>query len=765
MLIVVAMIGVLAGVAFIAVGRYLRSMTQLEYDGIAKEIFIAAQNHLTMAESQGYLQTNGHGSPESGSSAGSGDASQSAPQNGTDGIYYFVVNRGDLFQAGGSQVLKLMLPFGAVDETVRLGGSYVIRYQAQPAIVMDVFYSAPGERFGHAFTAGEYTSLLRLANDGAKAARRSYGGDVIGWYGGEEARNLAVGDRLADPEIEIINAARLLVKVTDKNNGAGNLKLLITGVTSGEKASIILFCSGSGAGVSDNIKVEANGADGTYIVTLDDITESGQHFAELLPGFLPGEDIRVQAIADNTSELTNIAYSAEKTTNSIFAALEPAEAESGSGSSGTGGDTEAAALAGTVSIANIRHLENLDARVSKLGITTEGAEQVNDLSWDGFSEELGEDTRTVSVYTGAHAGSTPTEAGCFLPVIPQDEIDYEGGLHKVEGITVNVAGDAGIFASLSGGSVKSLLVTQSAITSTGAAGAGDSPGGSAGSGNAGLLAGSVSGTKVKGCAAFGTVSAAAGDAGGLIGMTSDSTIEGCYTAGHTVDGAYPQKTDGSAAYDVTSSSGAAGGLVGSIAGNTTIIASYSTCSVSGGTYAGGFAGSAAGGSITDCYAAGLVQEGTNAGAFAGSNSAALSGCWYYEAVNELADRDKNGSVVYMAPVGGEQNAGESQTAGVTALDASAASYNAFVGAPDTWQDAKPKDEMLKTWYQGKYNLKSVSALLGRPTQTEPSGESAGTYEYEVFSTHYGDWPAPEIFVINAGGGTSAGSSDGTAAGG
>ena len=54
-LIAVAIVLVLMGVAFIAVQNYQRSLRQLEYDGIAKEIFIAAQNHLTLADGQGLV--------------------------------------------------------------------------------------------------------------------------------------------------------------------------------------------------------------------------------------------------------------------------------------------------------------------------------------------------------------------------------------------------------------------------------------------------------------------------------------------------------------------------------------------------------------------------------------------------------------------------------------------------------------------------------------------------------------------------------------
>ena len=54
MLIVVAIRGVLAGVAFVAVQSYQEGMNQLELDTVAKEIFVAAQNHLTMARNEGY---------------------------------------------------------------------------------------------------------------------------------------------------------------------------------------------------------------------------------------------------------------------------------------------------------------------------------------------------------------------------------------------------------------------------------------------------------------------------------------------------------------------------------------------------------------------------------------------------------------------------------------------------------------------------------------------------------------------------------------
>ena len=142
MLIVLAIIGVLAGVAFIAAQNHQRSMAQLERDTIAKEIYFAAKNHLTMAESQGYL-TGTADSVDSKFFGWDEEADDSAKTGvtvnaNTGKIYFAVVNGGTSFAS--TPILDLMLPFGSIDETVRGGGSYIIRYQANPAIVLDVFY-------------------------------------------------------------------------------------------------------------------------------------------------------------------------------------------------------------------------------------------------------------------------------------------------------------------------------------------------------------------------------------------------------------------------------------------------------------------------------------------------------------------------------------------------------------------------------------------------------------------------------------------------
>ena len=171
-----------------------------------------------------------------------------------------------------------------------------------------------------------------------------------------------------------------------------------------------------------------------------------------------------------------------------------------------------------------------------------------------------------------------------------------------------------------------------------------------------------------------------------------------------------------------------------------------------GTTAGGFVGSADG-IISYCYATGLVSGATE-GAFAGScESGKATNCYYYEIINERKN-DQNG-FTYVAPVYGVETYD-----GIAALDANAQTYNVF-SLPDkagySWQPAVPYDDTLKDYYQDQYgksvyNLRTVTQLIA----LAPSDHSVVISDDALINTHYGDWPAPEIFVINTG--TSSGSS-------
>jgi len=778
LLVVVAIIMILASVSFIAVQRYQRSMAQLERNAVAKELFVAAQNHLTMAEGQSYPGVTNFGTQD--------------PDD--PNVYYFVYPGSGAYTDDATSVLDLMLPFGAIDETVRGGGSYIIRYQRRPALVLDAFYcSTAGSpaRFNHTIASGEYGTFLSYRNHLPSS------GYVVGWYGGEGFSEDAA--QLENPSIEVENAERLLVRVTDPNKGndQAQLKLIITGVDSGAQVAIPLSYPISHPRVDDNY----DSVNGVYTVVLDDITTVGLRFFELNDEndrtglLLPGENITVQAVAYSNQTRANIAYSGKVTTNSLFADLE----------------VDAAASATTAMIGNLRHLENLDDHISNVStgatpvvptaarqiadlgaIPTAGGDggagaTAPDLSWTGFVAAIHDAKPDSSTVTVCDRDGAATKDGCFMPVSPTYPLSYDGGHHAITEVKVDCDGPAGLFGAPTAAlNASNLCLYNFDITGTGDAGAlagalSDASSATnvvvrhgsgaddrllhtvhSASGSAGGLVGSLAGTaSVSRSAAAVVVSADAGDAGGLVGAsTSTGAITACYSGGHTQNGIYADAV----AHDVTAS-GAAGGLVGS-AGATAIRDSYSTCSVTGAT-AGGFVGTADG-ALQNCYCAGRVDgsgDGSVEGAFAGSLSGTPTLCRYLEIVNPRQPGDANPDNDYLTPLGGS-----GVHAGITRIDESADTYNAFVGAPALWREAEPCDARAdtgdyykvtadKTLPDGttqsaevvKYGLGPLSQL-GDTVQGEVrDADGALTVPADFVTVHYGDWPSPETYVRNAAG--------------
>ena len=775
MLLVIAIIGILSGVAFIAVWNYQRSMGQLERDNIAKEIFIAAQNHLTVAKGEGYRGVTDYGTME-----------------GDDGnVYYYIVTNGTVVRSGavpgGEGMFAQMLPFGSIDETVRGGGSYLIRYQPEAGLVLDVFYcstSGSPSKFNHQLSVDEYSQVMALKGDTHKGDRRTYEyGDnsILGWYGGEDAANLP-SLTLSPPDIKVLNRETLSVKVKDTSTSSGGaLRLLVKGV----KSEVEHYLNITTTMITDS--------EGYYTLVLDDITSQSQnlHFckrhyddmgASLLNGFIPGEDITVQAVAYSTTALANISYSAALTTNSLFASVN---------------DSNSDGVPDTAYISNFRHLENLDKAISGLGykdgityssdVDIVSAVQTTDLNWTDDSENNLDatywTTATVRKLNGEPVTDNP---GKYVPISPKNEnriggysCTYNGKNHSIS--NVKASDDyAGLFGNASNMSqISNLDLIDFTVTGTTSAGAlagklegctvtnvlarnsnNDSDAKITSSHTAGGLIGTMeAGTMVKYSAAAVIVSGSS-NAGGLIGSANGGIITGCYSGGHTCKGSYEKWVKGVQGdasypphdYDVTGET--AGGLIGN-ADSSTISNSYSTCSVSGtssGTSkSGGFVGSGSTSSnITNCYATGLLKKtlleanvaagsernaNNNVGAFAGSFTGTAENCSYYSIINEVRKKEQTGDKTtldhYLGAVGDKAS-----TSGITAFDLNADTYNTFTGAWDDWAPAEPYDTILVQYYSGKYPLKAIKEL----DATLPAG-------YFV-STHYGDWPSPEVFFLN-----------------
>ncbi|MBQ4381875.1 MAG: type II secretion system protein, partial [Oscillospiraceae bacterium] len=195
-LIVVAIIGVLAAVAFISVQSFMRGLTKLEYDGYAKEIFIAAQEHLSVAAGQGYLGRSGDDF---------GILDESNPEE--KGVYYIVKDSGTNVSAG---VLGLALPEGSVDEAIRSGGSFIIRYHKASATVLDVFYwSSDTGNYKHlAYSESDYTAFMN-SRDNYEALKTYTDSSVIGYYGGVSAKGLPTPKELQPITLTVSNGDEL----------------------------------------------------------------------------------------------------------------------------------------------------------------------------------------------------------------------------------------------------------------------------------------------------------------------------------------------------------------------------------------------------------------------------------------------------------------------------------------------------------------------------------------------------------------------------
>lgn len=718
-LVVVAIIVILAGVGFIALMSHMRNMEKLELDGQAKEIFVAAQNHLAMADSQGYLGKTGFGTEE-----------DAAAKND---VYYYVVGIGEGNTSLDSEndILSLMLPFASVDESARTSGSYIIRYQKSTATVMDVFYAKTTGRYRleSGLSTTDYTGTLKdYISDNTKVDLKNYGDTkaVIGYYGGVEAASLKKGDPLNAPGIQIINADKLQVIVTENNseevtNTAGyQLKLVVTGVTSGATKSYSL--SGSGT------------------ITLDDVTVSGMHFSGLTGEngrFFPGEDIRVKAIASNNQVLTNIAESAELKDNSLFASV-----------SGN-----------TAQIGYFRHFLNLDKVTSQLGVIIRTAEQTANLSWAEFKNHTG------------------FEGSCWPVNIDSDhELTlYDGKNKKISQVEIQgYVGDAGLFSTLNNCDVKNLTLEDFNIKTT--------------AGNAGALAGTVSGSnihitsvlvhntilgggvsstataggdsglKIEGSAAVGGLvgsisgtnvtvetSAAAvyvhstdGAAGGLIGALASGsvTVDSSYAGGHTEEARYASLvaetgTNPLTRINVLSETSHAGGLVGD-AGSASLTLQYSYSTASAATKAtaatvgvGGLVGNATGTlTATNCYAAGLVDGKTE-----GSSKASISPIVGI-GIDKLASSSSVQYLSSVSPIAAEPT-------GYTFISAVAAgdTDKLMIPAAADQKDAVAYDRTLSLEYKGKYTFATVKQLGGK--------DVAG-----ITDTHYGDWQLPGLTPLN-----------------
>ena len=759
-----AILAIVSALIFIAVGQLMRSIYQQEMDETAEEIYIAAQNHLTVADSLGTLSGKTQGAIDGVTGEGSG-------------IYYFVVPQNAAGLTSKSSMLYTMLPPLSIDGTVRDGGSYIIRYQytQSAATVLDVFYANPQGRYPYTFNEGgrdDFSTLFgqseyRSNTDEGKSARSNYNNAIIGYYGGANASEGV--DSLPTPVLEIYNAEILAARLTNPTAFSNcTFEFYAVGEESGAISEAIVP-----SGV--DIKIDASG-NRYYQAVFDSITDFntvgnyGLHFSELetkdpAKPFIPGENISIQVFAIS-NDAPKVSKSAKQTTNSLFASLGATNTDDlveafGATSSSSGADSN------IVKISSIRHLENLSKAVSgydsyalesKLGFAADehlSYEQAVDLSWSSFCKKIAglepdaadnDASRAVQIYSVD--GSDPTSPHAFKPIDwTEGALDYKGNARKISDVEISTSGNAGLFGSVSGASISDLELANFKVnTSSGNAGAlaGDlanstlanvlvhddsssaasaSYGVATDSGNAGGLVGNMTGGSIMRSAAAVIVRSGGQASGGLAGSASGASISNSYAGGHTSNGTYSDSSFNVSANEY------AGGLLG-VASSCAITGCYSTCSASAST-AGGLIGNMTGSSsLANAYATGLTGGNTRGAVVgnlgAGATLTQTNG--YYPAYLRSVDAT-------VTAVGSDEN-----FANATIAESSTSTYESTVAS--VLSAAAPYDTWLTETQQGMYPFKTIQQLAGL------TDDSLNTGYTDHIKRHYGDWPAVEITLVN-----------------
>ncbi len=196
LLIVVAIIALLAGIAFAFVNP--SDISYLEYDRDAEAIATAAQNRLTEIRNTGgmeRLRTMGEKASASG-------VASTAYSDDTPGGYRYIFN---YTEEGGSVVrnadIAYILPFGAIDQELAQN-YYAIGFQSDTGMVGEVFYS---EKPFAARTV-EYLMVLKGSEEQRKA-------DAVGYYEGTVSSDKVAFANLPTPQLTVTNYEDLTLSI------------------------------------------------------------------------------------------------------------------------------------------------------------------------------------------------------------------------------------------------------------------------------------------------------------------------------------------------------------------------------------------------------------------------------------------------------------------------------------------------------------------------------------------------------------------------
>ena len=488
MLITVAIIGILAAFGFVAVIRYQKSLKQTELDDTARQIFVAAQNHMTVSRASGNWDTyvaeaegqKGGGTDKLGAAMGAGAGDPNGPSDYDENslgswnsswanvtsakdqehdFRYVTVSADDTNNPG---ILSMILPYNAIDETLRGNGNIVIEYDAKTAAVYGVWYCkmADLKKAMSTNTTGTASSsvISSIANtesykndNRVNKSNRMKSDPMVGYYGGATAAKRE-GEKQDTLSAIIENDDRLMLQVAvpDKDkSGSGSdqrtytVKAVITGQTSKHSREITLGTSNALPASQKNtnslngVYKDSSSGYRLYYYTLDSVTDGADaHFASQFCNasgnpeeqLLPGENLTITVSLSYDGEASRKGSSSNGSLSSKGSASNDASSVTLTANSlfanGSANDDQ------TAGIVYGRHLQNLSTVVSGVNREASGstgsagtgsnsggsgavitkAKMMRDLDWSKMTIRFLDSNPIPRTSAGASAGSSGSSA-------------------------------------------------------------------------------------------------------------------------------------------------------------------------------------------------------------------------------------------------------------------------------------------------------------------------------------------------------------------
>ena len=453
LLMTVAIIGILAAFGFVAVVQHQRSLKLTEMDNAAREIFVAAQNHLSESKSSGdwgkiYSQYKDQTISDSVTTLYLGsifnqtqDKTFTVEESDNTSKHDWrsiTVTPQDVVDLRKNTALGVMLPAGATDEILLSGGCYVVEYDALTATVYGVFYTdktQAGVDESDINTIDWATGGRKDGTGNRKQYHKSVNGTnytyAIGYYGGASAADTTISKTtvkftVKKPTLQLLNEERLLLVVQDPNTTD------LRNQSTEQKDASYSYQLTLTVHDSDGHQMDISSAvpsyttttgDGKTVYILDSVADENKaHFAQLFQstqettGLTPGSDIYVTAQAtvtwNNNSESASATASSE-THNSLFA---------------DDSDSNGGAL-----IENGRHLQNLSTAVSGVPDTYTKAQLENDITWNSGDSSAESFIKGLQTEENTYSISTKTSTLDFRSICNTSLTSFEGTKVTTEG--------------------------------------------------------------------------------------------------------------------------------------------------------------------------------------------------------------------------------------------------------------------------------------------------------------------------------------------